>query len=173
MAATILCMATEFDVDIEEERRWPPPSDRVKPPPLWQSVHGAYHALRIRIQQDLADLRLEASEALVLAYVWSSPGCSPAEIRHALGFHRSTLSSLLGRLESEELVRRGMPGFESRRLMIDLTPKGNAVAKSARSVLADLEEELGGWTSPADRRGANAAFAACMAMVRPEEGDPW
>lgn len=119
------------------------------------------------------DLRLEASEAVVLAYVWSSPGCSPAEIRHAIGIHRSTLSSLLGRLESDGLIRRGIPGFETRRLMVDLTAKGRAVAVTARSVLADVEEELSGWTSPADRRGASAAFAACMAIVRPEEGDPW
>ena len=98
-----------------------------------------------------------------------APGCSPGEIRHALGFHRSTLSSLLSRLESKGLVRRGIPGFESRRLMVDLTRKGDAVATSARVVLVDLEAELGDWTSPADRRGAGAVFAACLAMVGPEE----
>ena len=156
--------------DMEEEVRWPPPRDGRGGTPVWQSVHGAYHALRIRMQQALADLCLEASEAFVLAYMWSSPGCSPGEIRRALGFHRSTLSSLLGRLESEGLIRRGAPPFDGRRLMIDLTPKGNSKAAMVRSVLLDVEEELGGWTSPADRRGAEAVFAACQAMVR-GEGD--
>jgi DNA-binding MarR family transcriptional regulator len=164
-------MATDLEFDLEEERSWPPPSDQRQAPPVWQSVHGAYHAIRIRIQKDVADLCLDASEALVLSYVWSSPGCSPGEIRRALGFHRSTLSSLLGRLEAKGLVKRGIPGFESRRLMVNLTARGDSIATTARAVLVDLENELGGWTSPADRRGAGEVFAACLAMVGPEEID--
>ena len=154
----------------EDDALWPPARDRSFVPPAWQSVHGAYHALRIRIQQALADLCLEASEAFVLVHVSSSPGCSPGEIRRALGFHRSTLSSLLGRLESEGLLRRAAPPFDGRRLMIDLTPKGQSMAAIVRSVLLDVEEELSGWTSPADRRGAEAVFAACQAIVRSEDG---
>jgi DNA-binding MarR family transcriptional regulator len=160
------------DDELDDEDFWPPPRPRASAgPPIWQSVHGAYHALRIRIQQALADLRLEASEAFVIAYIWSSPGCSPGEIRYALGFHRSTLSSLLTRLESEGLVRRGAPPFDGRRLMIDLTDKGNSKASAVRSVLMDVEEELSGWTSPADRRGAESVFAACQAIVRAD--DSW
>jgi DNA-binding MarR family transcriptional regulator len=155
----------------EEDALWPPARGRRSIQPAWQSVHGAYHALRIRIQQALADFCLEASEAFVLVYVSSSPGCSPGEIRRALGFHRSTLSSLLGRLESEGLLRRAAPPFDGRRLMIDLTATGESMASTVRSVLLDVEEELSGWTSPTDRRGAEAVFAACQAMVRSE--DAW
>lgn len=160
------------DVDLESSAFWPRPEPHDPlVPPVWQSVHAAYHAFRIRIQQSLADLCLEASEAFVLVYVSSSPGCSPGEIRRALGFHRSTLSSLLARLEYDGLVQRAAPPFDGRRLMIDLTAKGESVAATVRSVLADVEDDLSGWTSPADRRAAEAVFAACQAIVHPDDVD--
>jgi MarR family transcriptional regulator, organic hydroperoxide resistance regulator len=156
-------------IDPEEEAAWPPPRPSDRRPAVWQSVHGAYHAMRIRVQRAVVDVRLEASEALVLAYLLSSPGCSPGEVRLALGFHRSTLASLLTRLERRGYIRRGAPPFDGRRLMLDLTPTGQRAAEHTRALLLDLEEELEGWVSPHERRGAAAVFAACQAMVGPDE----
>jgi DNA-binding MarR family transcriptional regulator len=157
------------ELDLEDEGAWPPQRPTDDRPLVWQTVHGAYHALRIRIQQELRDVRLEASEACVLVYLLTSPGASPGELRHALGFHRSTLASLLTRLERRGYVRRGAPHFDHRRLMIDLTPSGQRAATLARDVLAVVEEELEGWVAPHERRGAAAVFAACKAMARPDD----
>src|SRR5262245_26377646 len=158
-----------FDaVDLDAEEAWPRPRPSDERPLVWPSVHGAYHALRTRIQQGLPDLRLEASEACVLVYLLTNPGASPAELRRVLGFHRSTLASLLTRLERRGYIRRDALPFDHRRLVTELTPRGRGLAALASDVLSDIEEELEGWVSPHDRRGADVVFAACKAMVRPE-----
>ena len=158
--------------EAEREAGWPPPLASDRRPLVWQSVHGIYHALRIRLRIALADLLLEASEALVLVYLHSSPGCSPGEVRRALGFHRSTLASILTRLERRGYIKRGAPPFDGRRLMLDVTASGQVAAEMARDVLRDIEDELDGWVAPHERRGAEAVFAACQAMLPPEDGYP-
>jgi DNA-binding MarR family transcriptional regulator len=152
-------------LEAEDNGDWPParPSDRR--PPVWQSVHGAYHAMRFRLRHALADQGLEPSEASVLVHLLTSPGASPGEIRRTLGLHRSTLSSMLDRLERRGYIQRGAPHFDGRRLIIDLTPAGTVAASRTRHVLLDVEEELDGWVAPHERRGAAAVFAACQALM--------
>lgn len=104
---------------------------------------------------------------MVLAYLRRDPGCAAALVRHALGFHRSTLSSLLDRLEGEALIRRVHNSFDGRRLEIELTPAGNVAAAIAQDVIRDVEAELAEFTSANERRGAEAVFAACVAITRP------
>lgn len=153
----------------DDDDVWPTVrGSRRSDPPIWQSVHGAYHALTRRLQDVTREHGLEASEALVLICLLRDPGCAPAVVRSRLGFHRSTLSSLLGRLEKDGLIRRSPVGFDGRRLQVDLTPAGMIAAGIAASVVGDAEAELHDFTSVADRRGAEAVFAACMAITRPD-----
>jgi DNA-binding MarR family transcriptional regulator len=155
------------DDDLEvwpAERRRRPRSD----PPVCQSVHGAYHALTRRIGVVARDHGLDPSEALVLQALLRDPGCAPAVLRHGLGFHRSTLSSILGRLERSGLIKRNADASDGRRLELALTPAGKIAAEIADSLLADVEHELAVFTSKSDRRGAEAVFAACVAITRPD-----
>jgi DNA-binding MarR family transcriptional regulator len=110
---------------------------------------------------------LGVSEAMVLAFLLRQPGCAAAVIRHALGLHRSTLSSLLDRLEARDLVRRSHSSFDGRRLEVDLTRAGSIAAAIADQVIRDVESELAEFTSAAQRRGAEAVFAASVAVNRP------
>jgi DNA-binding MarR family transcriptional regulator len=105
----------------------------------------------------------------VLVHLLTSPGASPGEIRRTLGLHRSTLSSMLARLERRGYVQRGAPHFDGRRLMVDLTPAGTVAASGTRDVLLDVEAELDGWVAPHERRGAAAVFAACQALMPSDE----
>jgi DNA-binding MarR family transcriptional regulator len=132
-----------------------------------RSVLGAYHALSRRLRISTREHGLGASEAMVLAYLLRQPGCAPVVARHALGLHRSTLSSLLDRLERKGLIRRARSTYDGRRLEIDLTAAGTIAAGIAESVIRDVEAELGEYTSPTERRGAEAVFAACIAMTNP------
>jgi DNA-binding MarR family transcriptional regulator len=104
---------------------------------------------------------------MVLAYLLRQQGCAAALVRHALGLHRSTLSSLLDRLEGQGLIRRSHSAFDGRRLEIDLTPAGNIAAAIAEDVIRNVEEELSELTSVSERRSAQAVFAACVAITRP------
>jgi DNA-binding MarR family transcriptional regulator len=154
--------------DFEEFDAWPPerPGRRTDPS-ICRSVHGAYHALSRRLQIATREHGLGTSEALVLAYLLREPGCAAAVVRHALGLHRSTLSSILDRLESKSLIRRSHSAFDGRRLEIDLTSAGQIAAAIAEQVIWDVEAELAEFTSAAQRRGAESVFAASIAINRP------
>jgi DNA-binding MarR family transcriptional regulator len=115
------------------------------------------------------EMGLSGSEAIVLAYLLRDSGCAPANIRHAVGLHRSTLSSMLDRLEQKDLIRRERCAFDRRRLEIDLTRIGRATAEIADAVIRDIEDDLAVFTSAADRRGADQVFAACVAVLWPGE----
>ena len=147
---------------------WPPERPgRGTDPSICRSVHGAYHALGRRLESATREHGLGVSEAMVLAYLVHQRGCAAAVVRHALGFHRSTLSSLLDRLEAKGLIRRSRNAFDGRRLEIDLTPAGDLAAAMAADVIRDVEAELAEFTSATERRGAAAVFAATKAITRP------
>ena len=107
---------------------------------------------------------LSGSEAMTLAFLLREPGCAAVVVRHALGFHRSTLSSLLDRLESKELISRAPSSYDGRRLEIELTVTGRIAAEIAETVIRDVDDELATYTSPSERRAAEAVFAACTAI---------
>ena len=154
--------------DLDDLDLWPPERPgRRSDPSICRSVHGAYHALSRRLRVATRDHGLGASEAMVLAYLLRQPGCAPVVARHALGLHRSTLSSLLDRLEDNGLIRRAPSTYDGRRLEIDLTSLGAITAEIAEGVIRDVEAELAEFTSPTERRGAEAVFAACVAMTNP------
>src|SRR3981081_260823 len=104
---------------------------------------------------------------MVLAYLLREQGCAAAVVRHGLGLHRSTLSSLLDRLGTKGLIHRSASSFDGRRLEIDLTVAGQIAAAIAEAVIHDVEAELAEFTSVAQRRGAEAVFAASVAINRP------
>jgi DNA-binding MarR family transcriptional regulator len=154
-------------VDMHDIDWWPPERPGRKPDPsVCRSVHGAYHALARRLQWAMRDHGLGTSEAMVLAFLLSNNGCAAAVIRHGLGLHRSTLSSLLDRLEALGLIVRTRSAFDGRRLEVDLTSLGTIAAEIATAVIRDVEAELAEFTSPGQRRGADAVFAACLAITR-------
>lgn len=146
------------------ERRRNPKVD----PPICPAVHGAYHAMTRRINAIARDHGLDASEALVLAQIGRSPGSAPSVIRHALGFHRSTISSILDRLEKQGWIRRPRTSWDGRRVEVLLTPAGENAAFIADGLIEDVEQELRIFTSHADRRGAASVYAAFAAITRPD-----
>jgi DNA-binding MarR family transcriptional regulator len=154
--------------DLDDFDLWPPePAGRWSDPSVCRSVHGAYHALGRRLQVATREHGLGVSEAMVLAYLLRQPGCAAAVVRHDIGLHRSTLSSLLDRLEVKDLIRRPRSSFDGRRLEIDLTSAGRIAAAIADDVIRNIESELADFTSATQRRGAEAVFAACIAITRP------
>jgi DNA-binding MarR family transcriptional regulator len=152
--------------ELDDLDLWPPERPgRRSDPSISRSVLGAYHALSRRLRISTREHGLGASEAMVLAYLLRQPGCAPVVTRHALGLHRSTLSSLLDRLEDKGLIHRAPSSYGGRRLEIDLTAAGTIAAGIAEQVIREVEEELAGYTSPTERRGAEAVFAACNALT--------
>lgn len=149
---------------------WPAELIRTRDARVVMAVHGAYHALTRRLELSTRDHGLDAAEALVLATLLREAGCPSWLLRRRTGLHRSTLSSILDRLESEDRVERRRGSFDGRRFEIHLTTAGRISADIAEFIVSDVEAEIAGYTSPAERHGAVAVFEACIAIGQRDRG---
>jgi DNA-binding MarR family transcriptional regulator len=148
---------------------WPPSRTPAMDTRVIQAIHGAEHAVSHRLGLSTREHGLDPSEALVLTAIQQDPGCAPWEIRRRIGLHRSTLSSILDRLELESQIER-RAGVAGRRFDLRLTPAGRIAADLAEDVVASVEAEIAGYTSRAERHGAVAVYEACRAIGRRERG---
>jgi DNA-binding MarR family transcriptional regulator len=158
--------------EAEDDLLWP----RLRPSRIDHQVlgpiFGAYHAARHRLDSAAREHGLDATEVMVLHAVRLDAGCPPWSIRRRLGFTRSTLGSILDRLERDGRITRTPGAYSRQRFELRLTRSGVIAADLARYVIESLEEEIAGYTSPQERRGAVAVFGACMALDRPDRPHP-
>jgi DNA-binding MarR family transcriptional regulator len=154
----------------ESDDGWPPERTPTADTRVIAAVHGAHHAATRRLELSTREHGLDAAEALVLDTVLHDHGCAPWEIRRSIGLHRSTMSSILDRLERDTLIERRQNAFDRRRFEVRLTPAGMISAELAEFVIADVEAEMAGYTSRLVRRGAVAVYDACVAIGQRERG---
>lgn len=154
--------------DVEEV--WPAERTPARDTRVIAAVHGANHAVTRRLELSTRDHGLDAAEALVLATLLREPACPSWLLRRRIGTHRSTLSSILDRLELEDRIERRRSSFDGRRFEIHLTTLGRIAANIAELIIRDVEAEIAGYTSPAERHGAVAVFEACVAIGQRDRG---
>src|SRR5215472_2318726 len=87
------------------------------------ALERATHAVALWIEHAFADLRLTQAEAHVLAYLARHAPCSINDLHRSFGHKRSTLTSLLDRLEGRGWIRRA-PHPASRRLVLVVLTEG-------------------------------------------------
>lgn len=101
------------------------------PVPLEQQLCYAIYSADIAIQRAykplLDELGLTYPQFLVLNVLWRRDAQSVGSIAQQLALESSTLTPLLKRLESAELVRRKRNPDNERRVVVSLTPKGVAL----------------------------------------------
>jgi DNA-binding MarR family transcriptional regulator len=148
---------------------WPPMRVPAADTKVIAAVHGAEHAVATRLGYATRVHGLDVAEALVLATIRVASGCAPWELRRRLGLHRSTLSSILDRLERAGRIERHAPDG-IRRFDIRLTPAGRTDADLATYVIGEVEAEIASYTSKQERHGALAVFEACLAIGHRERG---
>ena len=146
---------------------WPPQRLGESDPRVINGLQAAYHSVIRRLDLATRQHGLDGVEALVLAVVLRDPGCSPGRVRFRLGYHRSTLSSNLDRLERDGLMQRERSTFDGRRFELKLTRAGVTAAELAEFEIAEIEADIAGYSSRAHRAGAQAVFEACVAIARP------
>jgi DNA-binding MarR family transcriptional regulator len=106
------------------------------------------------------DLDLTGPEAHVLGYVQSYPGGPLSELLRVFGYKRSTLTSILDRLQSRGLVQREISPADRRSFLVRVTPAGRRVANSAQRVAVDLERRIAALVSPTDAAAMDRVLAA-------------
>ena len=155
-------MAIDLDEEWRAEPGSPPDSSVVGP------VFGAYHTLRHRLELEMGVHGLDATAGIVLAVLLREPMCAPNTIHRRLGLHRSTVSSILDRLEKSGWIVRPRSAFNGQRFELNLTRAGRLRADMADFVIRELEEEIASHTSRRDRRAALEVFYACAAIDQTE-----
>lgn len=123
------------------------------------ALERATHALALWIERTFCDVRLTQAEAHVLAYLARHPDASINDLHTSFGHKRSTLTSILDRLEARGWVRR-LPHPTSRRLVaVELTNDGRAIGERVREALHAVEERV-------RARAGGAAISDVLAVLR-------
>lgn len=86
--------------------------------------------------------RLTPAQSLVFAHL-SDDGTSPSELARRLGSSRQAAHELVAGLDDLGLLAVVEDPARRRGRLVTLTPTGRRLARDARGVLADLEDQLG------------------------------
>jgi DNA-binding MarR family transcriptional regulator len=125
-------------------------------------LHKATHEVGLYIHRELSEIAVSQAEAHVLAHLSEHGPCSIADVHHSFGHRRSTLTSILNRLEERGLIAREIHPDDRRSYLLRLTPDGKRAATKARRALERLEAAA---LSCVDGRQA-AAFAAVIEAIQ-------
>lgn len=110
--------------------------------PIVPAVERATHAVALWIERTFADLRLTQAEAHVLAFLAANATCTINDLHHSFGHKRSTLTSLLDRLEGRGWIRRTEHPTSRRLVQVELTETGRPVAERVYAAVRDVEQRL-------------------------------
>jgi DNA-binding MarR family transcriptional regulator len=101
-------------------------------------LHRATHAVSLKIAE-IPDTDVNQAEAHILAHLHEARAARVGDIHAAFGHRRSTLTSILDRLEDRKLIKRTADLNDRRAIVVSLTPRGKAVAARVYRTLSDAE----------------------------------
>lgn len=135
-----------------------------QPPTIVPALERATHAVALWVERSFADLRLTQAEAHVLAFLAEHAPCSINDLHRGFGHKRSTLTSLLDRLEGRGWIERAAHPASRRLVLVRLTEPGQGVADRVLTALRGLERRVLARARP----GATDAFARVLAALEEE-----
>jgi DNA-binding MarR family transcriptional regulator len=103
------------------------------------SIHRATHRIGLHIARHMPDLN--QAEAHILSHLHESGESAISDLHLAFAHKRSTLTSVLDRLESRRLISRKLSPHDRRSFVIALTRAGKSHAKQIHRLLEDLEKQ--------------------------------
>jgi DNA-binding MarR family transcriptional regulator len=102
------------------------------------AIYSTAHAFN-RVYKPLLDrLGLTYPQYLVMLVLWERDGLPVRDIGERLFLDSGTLTPLLKRLETAELIKRTRTTEDERQVLIALTPRGQALREKARAVLQGI-----------------------------------
>ena len=118
--------------------------------PIIPALERATHAVALWTERTFTAPRLTQAEVHVLAYLAAHAPCPINDLHHRFGHNRSTITSLLDRLESRGWVRRAAHPTSRRLVQIELTTVGRPVAERVATDVNALEQRLRARVGPRD-----------------------
>ena len=115
----------------------------------------------------LDDPSVNQAEAHVLAHLASAGESTIGQVHRAFGHKRSTLTSILDRLEERRLIARTSDERDRRTFVVSLTKSGRAAARRVTHHLEAFERRALQTAAPADVR----AFLRVLQRFEVEDGE--
>jgi DNA-binding MarR family transcriptional regulator len=103
-------------------------------------IHRATHRIGLHVEM-LSDPAVTQPEAHILAHLSESGEATIGEVHRAFGHKRSTLTSILDRLERRGLIARTSDTRDRRTFVLALTPAGRRAAGRVTAHLRSLEQD--------------------------------
>jgi DNA-binding MarR family transcriptional regulator len=129
-------------------------------PIIVPALERATHAVALWVEREFPDLRLGQAEAHMLAFVADHAPCSINDLHRGFGHKRSTLTSLLDRLEGRGWIERAAHPTSRRLVLVRLTEAGGVVAGRVSVALRDLERRVLTRVGSGDAEGFTRVIAA-------------
>lgn len=118
---------------------------------LIPDLHRATHRVGLFLERH-PELGVSQAEAHILAHLAEVGSGTVAELHHALAHRRSTLTSVLDRLEARGLVSREVSPNDRRSFVVRLRAPGRVLARRVYRALESLERDSLRDLSPARLR---------------------
>jgi DNA-binding MarR family transcriptional regulator len=128
-------------------------------PAVVPALERVTHLAGVWVERSCGELHVTQAEAHVLAYLTRHGPRSINDLHHHFGHRRSTLTSLLDRLERRGWVQRGQHPASRRMVMLHLTDAGQRVGHQISARLSGLEARLAA-------RVARADLATCLHVIQ-------
>jgi DNA-binding MarR family transcriptional regulator len=129
------------------------------------TIERSTHMIATYLERALPGLPVTQAEAHVLAQLERHGPTPLGELHREFGHKRSTLTSVIDRLENRAWVRREINLADRRSFVIRLTRRGRAPARAVTAALDQLEAEVRGAVSPRDLHGLEAVSGALAEAV--------
>jgi DNA-binding MarR family transcriptional regulator len=146
--------------------------DNVRPLRLVPGIHRATHRIALFLERAEPPLGVSHGEAHLLAHLVEVGACSVNDLFLAFAHKRSTLTSLLDRLETARLVRREVHPGDRRSFLVFLTARGEKTAQRVRERLAKLERVIVSRVPAGATAGFDAVLAAVQEITADQGGGP-
>jgi DNA-binding MarR family transcriptional regulator len=104
-------------------------------------IHRATHRIALHLERHPA-LGVSQAEAHILAHMADAGEATISELHRALAHRRSTLTSILDRLEARGLIGREVSPRDRRSIVVRLTRPGRVLARRVFASLQRLEAEV-------------------------------
>lgn len=101
-------------------------------------IYAAARLITREYQPLLDELGLTYPQYLALLVLWERDGLSVNEIGQRLLLNTNTVTPLLKRMEAQGLVARRRSADDERRVVVSLTPRGQALQEQAAAIPAKL-----------------------------------
>jgi len=136
-------------------------------------IHRASRQIALHLSEEMVELNLASHEAHLLSYLRSYAACSISVLHRVFGLRRSTLTSMLDRLEEKGLVRRELCAADRRSFLVHLTVAGADLAGKVQRPVDELERRIHAELDPDDVCGFDRVMEAIarvtQVQVRTEE----